>query len=98
MTALFTIITRDAEGSENLRQEYHQQHLQHFRNHHAQIAVAGPLFSDDGSSAGSLVILKATSSEEAEDFIKGDPFHSAGVWQDIEILPFKAASGEWAEN
>lgn len=98
MTTLFTIIARDAEGSEDLRQVHHQKHLQHFRNHRTQIAVAGPFFSDDGSSAGSLVILKASSSEEAENFIKGDPFHGAGVWQDIEILPFKAASGEWAEN
>ena len=96
MTSLFTIIAYDAEGSEDLRQKHHQQHLRHFRNHDAQIALAGPLFSDDGSSAGSLVILIASSSEAAEEFIKGDPFHSAGVWQNIEIWPFKAALGEWA--
>ncbi len=90
---LFAIVAIDRKGSDNLRQEHRDGHLAHFRGHAEDIRVAGPL---SGSASGSLVIYKCEAEEEARTFIEGDPFHTAGVWERIEIFAFKAGSGVWA--
>lgn len=50
-----------------------------------RLVLAGPL--TDG--AGSLIIIEADSREEAEDFIKNDPYVLQGVFQRYEIHPFQ---------
>lgn len=89
---LFAIIAYDRAGSEDARARCREGHLAHFRAHSGRLAVAGPM---SGSTTGSLVIYMAQSEEEARVFIEGDPFYSAGVWDRIEVLNFKAASGNW---
>lgn len=91
--ALFAIIAYDREGSEDARAQHRDGHLAHFKAHSDKLAVAGPM---SGSNTGSLVIYRAQSEEEARAFIEGDPFYSAGVWDRIEVMQFKAASGTWA--
>lgn len=50
-----------------------------------RLILAGPL--TDG--AGSLVIIEAESPEEAETFIKDDPYVLHGVFQRYEVHPFQ---------
>ena len=94
--SLFAIIALDAPGSDDARTAHRDGHLAHFKAHAGDIAVAGPIFDDDGASKGSLVILKAGSAAAARAWIEADPFYPAGVWQSIDVSAFKAASGEWA--
>lgn len=91
--SLFAIIAYDRSGSDKARSTHRDGHLAHFRSHADRISVAGPL---SGSASGSLVIYQASNAAEARDFIEGDPFHAAGVWDRIEVLHFKAGSGKWA--
>ena len=51
--------------------------------------------STRNGAAGSLVIIEAADAADAEAFIKGDPFYAAGIWDRIEIYPFKASMGRW---
>lgn len=93
---LFAIVTLDAPGSDEARATHREGHLAHFHDNAKDIAVAGPIFNDEGASKGSLVILRSESADAARAWIERDPFHPAGVWQSIDVSAFKAASGDWA--
>lgn len=92
-TKLFAIVAIDASGVAHLREAHHAEHVAHFKAHSKNLAVAGPI---GGGETGSLVIYRAVSEDEARTFIEGDPFFPAGVWKEINIYEFRAASGEWA--
>lgn len=89
---LYAIIVQDREDTEAARQEHRAGHLAHFRNHKDRIALAGPLSGDDACSVGSLVILAADNEAEAAAFIRGDPFYSAGVWNEPIIAAMKCST------
>lgn len=90
---LFAILAMDAPNVAELREAHHADHVAHFKAHAQNLALAGPL---GGEQSGSLVIYRAASEEEARTFIEGDPFFPAGVWNEIKIYDFRAASGEWS--
>jgi len=90
---LFAIVAIDAPDVAKLRETHHAEHVAHFKAHAQNLAVAGPI---GGGETGSLVIYRAASEEEARTFIEGDPFFPAGVWKEIKIYDFRAASGEWS--
>jgi uncharacterized protein YciI len=92
-TKLFAILAMDARNVAALREEHHAEHVAHFKAHAQNLAVAGPI---GGEETGSLVIYRAATEEEARTFIEGDPFFPAGVWKEIKIYDFRAASGEWS--
>jgi len=49
-----------------------------------QLAASGP-FTDD---SGALIIYEAGSKEEAESFLKADPFNQAGIFVKYVIRPW----------
>jgi uncharacterized protein len=61
----------------------HRQYLASLKEK-GQLAASGP-FTDD---YGALIIYEAASREEAEAFLKGDPFHQAGVFVQWTIRPW----------
>ena len=89
---LYVIIAWDRDGSETARAEHREGHLAHFKSNAENIAVAGPL---SGAASGSLVIYRADNAADARAFIEADPFHSAEVWEKIDVLDFRAGAGEW---
>lgn len=50
-----------------------------------QLFCTGP-FTDD---YGALIIYEADSAEQAEGFLKGDPFYAAGVFVRWTVRPWK---------
>lgn len=60
------------------------------RHYLSQLKEAGKLwasgpFTDD---SGALIIYEAESEEEAWRLIEQDPFHEAGVFQEIQLKPW----------
>lgn len=49
-----------------------------------QLAISGPC--TDGW--GAIIVYEANSAEEAETFLKGDPFHAGGVFVRWTIRPW----------
>lgn len=49
-----------------------------------QLAISGPC--TDGW--GAIIVYEASSAEEAETFLKGDPFHAGGVFVRWTIRPW----------
>ncbi len=83
----FVIIGWDGPQGQAKRPIHRPQHLERLRKLQDQgrLISAGP-FVDQ---AGSLMIIEANSLEEAEAFAKEDPYVIEGIFERIEVHPFK---------
>ncbi len=61
----------------------HRQYLASLKEK-GQLAVSGP-FTDD---YGALIVYEAGTKEEAESFLKADPFNAAGIFVSYVIRPW----------
>lgn len=86
---LYAIMTQDAPSTDADRAKHREGHLNHFKAHKNKIALSGPLSTDEGGGAGSLVIYDAQDAREARQFIEADPFFGASVWSQITVQRFK---------
>ena len=79
--AVFTY-PADKERIQQARPE-HRQYLGGLREQ-GKLAAAGP-FTDD---SGALIVYEAGSKEEAESFLKADPFNQNGIFLKYQIRPW----------
>jgi uncharacterized protein len=79
--AIIEYIT-DAEKVQSVRPT-HREYL-HSLKAQGRLAASGPF--TDGS--GALIIYEADSPEQAEDLLRNDPFHQAGVFVSWSIRPW----------
>ncbi len=91
---LFACHCRDGPDGANLRSRHLAAHLAHVEAYIDRYAVAGPL-KDADTTVGSLLVIKADSSEHAAKFLARDPYTVAGVWERIDIAELRAVAGEW---
>jgi uncharacterized protein YciI len=61
----------------------HRQYLASLREQ-GQLVASGP-FTDD---SGALIIFEATDREQAEGFLKGDPFYRNGIFLHYQLRPW----------
>ena len=87
---LFAIICTDKprEGLE-LRKANRERHLQWLADLGDVVKAAGPFLDDEGNPAGSLIIIEANSMEEATAIAGQDPYRAAGVFESVDIRPWK---------
>jgi len=95
MNSLFVILALDGPDTADRRQQFRDAHLAHFRANADRLAVSGPL---TGDVAGSLIVIETESAADAEAFVKADPFYGAGIFDRIEIHPFRASMGRWTSQ
>jgi uncharacterized protein YciI len=83
---IFVIIGYDGPDGQAKRKLHRQAHLDRMDplNKAGKVILAGPL--TDG--AGSLIIIEATSLEEAQTFVAEDPYVTQGVFARYEVHPF----------
>ncbi len=56
--------------------------------------MSGPLMSDDGEAMiGSLFLVEAPDRAHVEGFNRADPFHAAGIWEQVTITRFLRRQG-----
>jgi uncharacterized protein YciI len=84
---LFVIIGHDGPGGAALRPRVRPAHLDNLRplDRAGKVKLAGPF--TDGSS--SLIIVEMESEAEAIAFAKSDPYTTAGVFERVEVKPFR---------
>jgi len=93
----YVFICRDVENSLTARQQARPEHLKRLRQllDQGRLLVAGPtpaIDSDNPGEAGfngSLVIAEFSSLEDAQQWADVDPYVKAGVYESVEIKPFK---------
>jgi uncharacterized protein len=84
---LFAIIGHDGPDGARLRPQVRQAHLDNLRPlvERGKVVLAGPF--TDGS--GSLIVIDMDSEEQALAFAKSDPYVTRGVFERIEVKPFR---------
>ncbi|MEL6859257.1 MAG: YciI family protein [Pseudomonadota bacterium] len=86
---LFLINARDKANSSELRQATRQEHLQWADEFRHKIAMAGPVLSADGDAmVGSTFVIAFDHLAEAQAWAKEDPYAKAGLFDQVEIIPF----------
>ena len=93
--ALFLIHALDKPGSTDIRMANRPAHLDWARAHADKIAMAGPMFADDGETmAGSCFVISFDSLADAKAWAAEDPYAKAGLFGQVTITPFKWVIGE----
>jgi uncharacterized protein len=93
---LFVITAFDRPGALELRLQVRPAHLDSLNSKAARIKVAGPLLDENDHPIGSLLIVEADDRAAAEAFAAGDPYRRKGVFERVEVRPWRAALGPWS--
>ena len=88
---LYALICTDKPGEGlALRMKTRETHLAWIASLGDQMKSAGPFMSEDGTEPrGSLVIIEADSLQAARDLAAKDPYAKAGVFENVDIRPWK---------
>jgi uncharacterized protein len=84
---LFVIIGHDGPDGAALRPKIRPAHLDNLRPlvEQGKVVIAGP-FTD---GTGSLIIVDLESEAEAVALAQSDPYTTGGVFQRVEVKPFR---------
>ena len=93
----YTIYARDVENSLENRLSTRPAHVERLKDlvNQGRLLVAGPspaIDSEDPGPAGftgSVIIAEFESREDAQDWANNDPYMIAGVYESVEVKPFK---------
>ncbi len=93
----YAILARDNPGSLERRLAARPAHLERLAalRDEGRLLLAGPLPAIDAEDpgpagfAGSLVVARFGSLEQARAWAGADPYIAAGVYRDVEIHPFR---------
>lgn len=94
---LYVIIGKDVADSRERRQGARSDHLArlHALQDDGRLVLAGPfpaIDSEDPGPAGyhgSLIVAEFDSLEDAQAWAEADPYMEAGVYLDVQVLPFR---------
>jgi hypothetical protein len=56
-----------------------------------QFISGGAILGDDGQMTGSVMIVQFETEEDFQVWYKNEPYITEGVWQKIDIKPFRVA-------
>jgi len=90
----YLINGRDKANSLDLRLKTRAAHLSWVADSPHTILMAGPVFSEHGETmAGSTFVIEADSLAAAKAWAEQDPYRQAGLFAQVEVIPFKWAIG-----
>ncbi len=95
MADRYLVFCRDQPDSEHPRTQALADHLKHLEAVMDRVSLAAGLNDEDGRPSGSIMIVEADSPLDAEQFVKGDPFFAAGVWESLQVHRLGRAIGNW---
>jgi len=83
---IFVILGFDGPDGAAKRKIHRAAHLERMETLDARgrVVLAGPLTDH----AGSLIVIRADSLKEAEQFARDDPYTTFGVFERVEVHPF----------
>jgi uncharacterized protein YciI len=89
---LFAVICKDRANALSDRLANRPEHLAYLESLGDRLRCAGALLaSERGDPCGSLLVVEAGSIAEAQAIAEGDPFAKAGVFESVEIKPWRLA-------
>jgi len=90
--AHFVLICIDKPNSLALRMANREAHLA-YAGGLGVVRLGGPFLDENGDMAGSLIVLEVEDRAAAEAFAAGDPYGKAGLFERVEIRPWRATFG-----
>ena len=88
---LFAMIAKDRADALDKRLAVRPVHLQHLDSLGQQLRLAGALLDEEGKPEGSLMVIEADTIEAARAVFEADPFVAEGIFETIEIKPWRLA-------
>ena len=88
---LIALIARDKPGALQTRLDNRSAHLAYIEET-GVVSQAGPLLDGD-AMIGSLIILDVEDLAAAQSWADGDPYAKAGLFQSVELIPWKKVIG-----
>jgi hypothetical protein len=96
---LFVIIGHDKPNSMEHRMKVRPLHLDYIKQQQAVVKLGGALLTDDGQGMlGSMLVIDVADKAAAEAWSKADPYRRDGVFGEVEIRPFRAATVNMAPS
>ena len=89
---LIAIICLDKPGALEIRKANRDAHLAHIKVAEGAIVQAGPFLDAEGEMCGSLLIYQGDLAG-AEAWAAADPYAAAGLFQSVDIRPWKKVVG-----
>lgn len=86
---LFAITCADKPNSLELRMATRPTHLEYLQSRMANFVVVGPVLDAEGKPCGSLFVVEAADQAAAEAFAAGDPYAKAGLFETVQVSPFR---------
>ena len=87
---MYALLCFDRPDSAAMRDQHRAAHLEFLQKNSKRIVFGGPLKNTpEGASTGALIVVDCASRKDAEEFIAGDPFHQAGVYESVVVRAFK---------
>jgi uncharacterized protein YciI len=95
--ALFVLACIDKPNALELRMATREAHFAYARGMPAGfIRLGGPFLDEKGDMAGSLIVIEAADMAAAEAFSLNDPYRKAGLFERVDIRPWRVTFGELA--
>ena len=91
---LFLLYCVDKPNSLDVRMGAREAHLAYARERMATIKLGGPILDETGDMAGSVMILEVADEAVARAFNAEDPYTKAGLWQSVDVRPFRVTLGQ----
>lgn len=95
---LFMVAAFDKPGMLETRMKHRPEHLDYLKTLGERVKMGGAMLSEDDQPLGSLLIIEAADRKEIEALIAADPFAKAGVFEKVDIRPWRAAVGSWVKT
>lgn len=91
---LFAIHCIDKAGDGSLRMANREAHLGFLKESADMVRLGGPLLSDDGGRmVGSMLVIEAEDMAAARAWAARDPYAKGGVFERVDIHPWRAVVG-----
>ena len=95
----FLVVAKDGTDEDALerRQKTRPTHLDSIAPlvEKGSVLVGGAMLDDAGDMVGSMLLVEFPDREGVDAWLSDDPYVTDGVWQDIEVHPFRTAVGAW---
>lgn len=94
VTDAYLIVCRDAAGAVEKRTRLLDAHLRYVVSIEPRYRIAGVILAADQKSVvGSAAVVQALDPADARRVMTDDPYYPAGVWAEIEVMPYLVAFG-----
>jgi uncharacterized protein YciI len=91
--ANFVLICFDKPNALALRMATREAHFAYANATPGVVRLGGPFLNDAGEMAGSLIIIEAADLAAARAWHEADPYKLAGLFERVEIQPWRATFG-----